>query len=68
MKAIIKATTGTQIGLPWENGVAVSLLGEPTLDNIIKELNEIKKMINADANKAGLALNQLTITIDKFEL
>ena len=49
---------------PWYSEVAVSLQGDLTkLDNIKKELDEIKKLVNKDISKFGMNLKDYTIEI-----
>lgn len=63
MRAMVTAKKAG-VDFPWNNGVLVAILGDNTLNNVINELHEIKKMVNADANKRGLKLSDLTITIE----
>jgi len=50
---------------PWMNGVKVSLQGDCTNLKILQsELEEVKKMVNSDMNKLGMALNQVDIKIN----
>ena len=63
MRAIVTARAEI-VEFPWNNGVLVTLMGEPELQNIINELGEIKKMINADANRHGLPLSAIEIKVE----
>ena len=63
MKAIIKVIA--PVSTPWSDGVRVCLLGDCTdLFTLQSELAEIKNMVNADVNKAGMALKDVKITIE----
>ena len=52
------------VGFPWYSEVAVALQGDLTkLDNIQKELEEIKKLVNKDISKFNMNLKDYTIEI-----
>lgn len=63
MKAII--TVKAPKNNPWSNGVWVDLQGDCTNLRVLQsELEEVKKMINSDMNKIGLALHLVDIKIE----
>ena len=63
MKAIVKVKGRKPT--PWDNGVLVSLPGDcSSLNNLSRELGQIKGMVNSDINKAGMALKDVTVSIE----
>ncbi len=63
MNAIV--TVKGAVRTPWDNGVRVCILGDPTdLNNLINEFETIKSMVNADVNRAGMALKDVKVTIE----
>lgn len=61
--AIVKATGANQN--PWQDGVRVTILGDPSdLINLQRELEEVKKLVNTDVNRAGMALKDVKVTIE----
>jgi hypothetical protein len=63
MEAIVTVNAPKQN--PWSNGVLISLQGDCTNLRVLQgELEEIKKMINSDINKIGLALHLVDIKIE----
>jgi len=69
MKAIVKAVAkngNTPCNFPWINGVRTDIIlwnEKPTLENFETGVREVKSMINKDANKFGMALKDLEVTI-----
>lgn len=50
---------------PWDNGVRFTILGDHTdLINIISALEQVKAAVNADVNRAGMALKDVKVTIE----
>lgn len=57
-----------RLDLPLWDKVMLSLQGDMSnLDNLAKELQEVKKMVNSDMNSKGFALRDVNIDI-KFGL
>lgn len=49
---------------PWANGVLIGLQGDlSSLSNLQSELNEVKKLVNADISKFGMNLKDFEIKI-----
>lgn len=66
MKVIVKVEGNK--GTPWDNGVRVDLLGDcADLNNLIKELDVVKSMVNSDMNRHGLALKDVKVTVKLLE-
>tara|TARA_R110000851_G_scaffold85210_1_gene185419 strand:- start:2532 stop:2762 length:231 start_codon:yes stop_codon:yes gene_type:complete len=68
-KVIVKVVSiGTKklpCDFPWCNGVLISLFGDlDDLDNIQKELSEVKSLVNRDISKFKLNLKDFKILID----
>ena len=54
----------TPYNFPWVYGVQVSVFGDLTdLNNLMEELKELKKLVQIDANKFNIKLNDLKITL-----
>ena len=60
---IINKKTGEII----QNRLAWAMQGDPNeLDNLIKELQEVRKFVNGEVNRMGLALKEVTTEIEFF--
>lgn len=64
MKVLVTAKSRNP-NFTWNNGIHCTLQGDCTnIDNLIKELKEIKAMINSDANKYLVKYKDLDIKIE----
>ncbi len=64
VKAVCKNNQRTPCHFPWRNGVHLFLQGDCSdLLNLQTEIEVVKQEVNRDANRFGLALKDLNITI-----
>lgn len=65
VKVVSVSTKKVPINFPWVNGVHLNLQGDLTcLENLTKELQEVKSMVNKDISKFNMNLKDFSIKIE----
>ena len=65
VKVISNNAKKVPLDFPWISGVHLSLQGDVTfLENLTKELEEVKSMVNKDISKFNMNLKDFSIKIE----
>ena len=65
VKVVSNNTKKIPLNFPWINGVHLNLQGDVTfLENLTKELDEVKAMVNKDISKFNMNLKDFSIKIE----
>lgn len=65
VKVVSTGKKDVPFDFPWRNGVHLNLWGDTEdLNNLMSELQEVKKMVNADISRFGINLKDFSIKIE----
>ena len=68
VKVVKRGFNALPYNFPWASGVHVSLLGNMSdLNNVQRELESVKQLVNVDISKWGLNLKDFKIEISNAE-